>query len=85
MPKILAFSSYLVTLKFTIHNVFKTRVLLKIFDAEFPYKLSYKYFEPLCLFAKMAAKTVKRPNGLGFFLAFSDYCRQSKNTLADGC
>ena len=39
-------------------RVFKTRVLLKIFDAEFPYKLSY--FEPLCLLAKMAAKTVKR-------------------------
>ena len=32
------------------------RVLLKIFDAEYPHKLSY--FEPLCLLAKMAAKTV---------------------------
>ena len=31
---------------------------LKIFDAEFPYKLSY--FEPLCLPAKMAAETVIR-------------------------
>ena len=34
------------------------RLLLKIFDAEFPHKLSY--FEPLCLLNKMAAKTVKR-------------------------
>ena len=34
-------------------------MLLKIFDAEFPYILSY--FEPLCLLAKMAAKTVIRP------------------------
>ena len=33
-------------------------VLLKIFDAEFPYKLSY--FEPLCLPARMAAETVIR-------------------------
>ena len=41
MPKILAFSSSLVTLKFSIHNIFETRVLLKIFDAEFPYKLSF--------------------------------------------
>ena len=60
MPKILAFSSFLVTLKFSVHNFFElARVLLKIFDAEFPYKFSY--FEPLCLFTKMAAKTVKRP------------------------
>ena len=58
MPKILAFSSSLVTLKFSVHNIFETRVLLKIFDAEFPYKLSY--FEPLCLPAKMAAETVIR-------------------------
>ena len=46
-------------IKFSIHNFFNTRVRLKIFDAEFPYKLSY--FEPLYLLAKMAAKTVKRP------------------------
>ena len=39
MSQILAFSFSLVTLKFSIRNVFKTRVLLKIFDAEFPYKL----------------------------------------------
>ena len=58
MPQILASSPSLVTLKFSIHNLFKIRVLLKIFDAEIPYKLSY--FEPLCLLAKMAAKTVKR-------------------------
>ena len=38
------------------------KVLLKIFDAEFPYKLSY--FEPFCLLNKMAAKTVKRPTTL---------------------
>ena len=56
MPKILAFSSSLVTLKFSVHNIFETRVLLKIFDAEFPHKLSH--FEPLCLPAKMAAETV---------------------------
>ena len=44
--QIVAFSSSLMaTLKFSVHNFFKTRVLLKIFDAEFPYKLSY--FEPL--------------------------------------
>ena len=42
-----------------IHNIYNIRVLLKIFDAEFPYKLFY--FEPLCLLNKMAAKTVKRP------------------------
>ena len=59
MPQILAFSSSLVTLKFSIHNFFKTRVLLKILDAEFPYKLSF--FEPLCLPANMAAETMKRP------------------------
>ena len=58
MPKILAFSCSLVTLKFSAHNIFETRVLLKIFDAEFRYKLSY--FEPLCLPAKMAADTVIR-------------------------
>ena len=45
MPQILAFSSSLVTLKFSIHNFLKSRLLLKILDAEFPYKLSY--FEPL--------------------------------------
>ena len=32
-------------------------MLFEIFDAEFPYKLSY--FEPLCLLNKMAVKTVK--------------------------
>ena len=48
----------LVTLEFSVHNNFKTRMLLEIFDAEFPYKLSY--FEPLCLLNKMATKTVKR-------------------------
>ena len=58
MPKILAFSSSLVTLTFSVHNIFETTVLLKIFDAECPYKLSY--FEPLCLPAKMAAETVIR-------------------------
>ena len=42
----MAFSfSLTATLKFSVHNFFKTRVLLKIFDAEFPFKLSY--FEPL--------------------------------------
>ena len=58
MPQILVFSFPLVTLEFSIHNIFKTRILLEIFDADFPYKLSY--FEPLCLLNKMAAKTVKR-------------------------
>ena len=58
MSKIFAFSSSVVTLKFSVHDIFETRVLLKIFDAEFPYKLSY--FEPLCLPAKMAAETVIR-------------------------
>ena len=48
MPEILTFSSTLVTLKFSIHITFlKTGVLIKIFEAKFPYKLSY--FEPLCL------------------------------------
>ena len=61
-PKILAFSSSLVILKVSVHNLFfKIRVLLKIFVAKFPYKRSY--FEPLCLLAKMAAKTMKRPIG----------------------
>ena len=41
MPKILAFSSSHVTLKFSVHNFFETTVLLKIFDAEFRNKLSY--------------------------------------------
>ena len=58
MSKILAFSSSLVTLKLSVHKIFETRVLLKIFDVEFPYKLPY--FEPLCLPAKMAAETVIR-------------------------
>ena len=59
MPQTLAFSSSLETLRFSVHNTFETRLLLKIFDAEFPYKLSY--FESLCLPAKMAAETVIRP------------------------
>ena len=58
MPQILVFSFSHITLEFSIHNCFKTRMLLEIFDAEFPYTLSY--FEPLCLMNKMAAKTVKR-------------------------
>ena len=58
MPQTLAFSSFLETLKFSAHNTFETRLLLKIFDAEFPYKLSY--FEPLCQPAKTAAETVIR-------------------------
>ena len=58
MPQILVFSFSLVELEFSIHNFFKTRMLLEIFDAEFPCKLSY--FEPLCLMNKMAAKTAKR-------------------------
>ena len=41
MPKILVFSSSFITLKFSIHNDFKTRVLLKIFHAKFPYKLLF--------------------------------------------
>ena len=40
MPPILAFGSSLETLKFSVHNTFETRLVLKIFDAEFPYKLS---------------------------------------------
>ena len=52
MPQILASSFSIVTLKFSIHNFFETRVLLKIFDIEFPYKCSY--FEQLCLPTKMA-------------------------------
>ena len=60
MPKILAFSSCLVTLEFQFITFLKLEcMLLKIFDAEFPYILSY--FEPLCLPAEIAAKTVKRP------------------------
>ena len=66
MPKILVFSSSLVTLKFSVHNFFETGVLLKIFDAEFPYKLSY--VEPLCLLNKLAAKTMKRSIELTRFL-----------------
>ena len=60
MPNILAVSSSLVTLRSSVHNIFETRVLLKIFDAEFPYKSPISYFEPLCLPAKMAAETVIR-------------------------
>ena len=57
MPQTLAISSSLETLRFSVHSTFETRLLLKIFDAEFPYKLSY--FEPLCLPAKMAAETIR--------------------------
>ena len=49
MPKILAFNSSLVTLKFSVHNFLETRVLLQIFDAEFH---TNSYFEPFCLPAK---------------------------------
>ena len=59
MPQTLAFSSSLKTLKFSVHNTFETRLFIKIFDAEFPNKLSY--FEPLCLPTKMAAEAVTRP------------------------
>ena len=48
-------------IKFSIHNVFDTRVLLKIFDIEFPYKCVCSYFEQFCLPAKMASETVIRP------------------------
>ena len=41
MPQILVFSFSLGTVKSSIHNFFKTRMLLEIFDAEFPYKLSW--------------------------------------------
>ena len=58
MPQIWVFSFPLVTLEFSIHNFFETRMLLDIFDAKLPYKLSY--FVPLCLLNKMAAKTMKR-------------------------
>ena len=56
IPQILVFSFFLITLEFSIHNFFKTKMLLdlEIFDAEFPYKLSY--FESLCLLNKRAAK-----------------------------
>ena len=39
-------------------QLFKNYNIIKIVDAKFPYKLSY--FEPICLTAKMAAKTVMR-------------------------
>ena len=69
MRQILVFSFSLVTLEFSIHNFFKTGMLLEIFDAEFPYKLSY--FDPLCLLNKIAAKTVKRSIGVkGWIPAF---------------
>ena len=44
---------------FTGRTKIETNDNKRIFDAEFPYKLSY--FEQLCLLAKMVAKTVKRP------------------------
>ena len=37
-PKILAISSSVISLKFSVHNFYETRVLLKIFGAEFPYR-----------------------------------------------
>ena len=49
---------FLITLKFSIHYFFKTRLLLKMFDPEFPYK--HPYLEPFCLPAKMVAETVTR-------------------------
>ena len=69
MPQTLAFSSSLETLKFSVHSTFETRFLFKIFDAEFPYKLSY--FEPLCLPAKMAAENVIRPIRVHFIVSVS--------------
>ena len=70
MPQTLVFGFYLLTLEFSIHDCFKTRMLLEIFDAQFSYKLSY--FEPLCLLNKMAAKTVKRSIILSLELSLFD-------------
>ena len=67
MPQILEFSFSFITLKLSNHNVFETRMLLKIFDTELPYKRSY--FEPFCLPAKMWSETVIRPiKKIGRFL-----------------
>ena len=59
----------IVTLKFSIHIFFKTRVLLKIFDIQFPFPnaLIPSHFgrsELFCLLAKMASETVIRPIAL---------------------
>ena len=58
MHQILVFSFSFVTIEFSIHNSFKPRILLKVFDAKFPYKRSN--FEPLYPPAKMAAEIVTR-------------------------
>ena len=52
-------------------------MLLKIFDAEFHYKPSN--FEPLCLPAKMAAKTVKRP----IYESFLQHSKVEKKIMLD--
>ena len=49
MPEILAFSFSLVTLKFSIQNFLKTKVLLKTFDTEFANKRSLIYSQPFCM------------------------------------
>ena len=59
MPQILEFSFSFITLKFSNHNVFETRMLLKIFDIQLPYKRSY--FKPFSLPAKMWSETMIRP------------------------
>ena len=60
MPQIWAFGFSLGALKFSIHNILETRVLLlNIFDIEFLYKSSH--FEPFCLTTKMASETMVRP------------------------
>ena len=53
MRQILAFGFSLVTLKFSVDDFF-----LKIFDSELQYERYY--FEPFCLPAEMAARTVIR-------------------------
>ena len=67
MPQILEFSFSFITLKFSNHNIFETRMLLKIFDIQLPYKRSY--FEPLSLPARMWSETMIRPiKKIGRFL-----------------
>ena len=84
MPQILEFSSSLITLKFSKHNVFETRMLFKIFDIEFPYKRSY--FEPFCLPAKSASETVIRPiKKMGRFLNKSNVLETGHNKLFSEC
>ena len=56
MPQILAISFTSVTLKFSIQNFLKTKVLLKIFDTEFANKRSLIYSQPFCQPAKLAAE-----------------------------